>query len=100
MDAERLEYSAGRAENPRHGSSVRVSLGMAYTLLLIAFGRGVWQSARGSRPLRIVAAAPSLGVWDRICIASGMIWIAVLAIPLLRLETPAAARGRQDTLAA
>jgi hypothetical protein len=51
MDAERLEYSAGRAENPRHGSSVRVSLGMAYTLLLIAFGWGVWQSARGSRPL-------------------------------------------------
>src|SRR5687767_3283881 len=31
-----------------------VLLGFAYTLLVIAFGSGVWRSARRNRPLRIV----------------------------------------------
>ena len=31
-----------------------VSLGITYTLLVTAFGWGVWASARGKRPLRIV----------------------------------------------
>ena len=31
-----------------------VSLGMIYTLLVIAFGCGVWKSARSNRPLRVI----------------------------------------------
>jgi len=33
-----------------------VPLGIIYTLLVAAFGWGVWMSARGNRPLRVVAA--------------------------------------------
>lgn len=65
--------------------------------ILVVFGT---LTGIGAPRLEANLPTPWLGVWERICIASGMIWIAVLAIPLLRLETPAAARGRQDTLAA
>jgi hypothetical protein len=33
-----------------------VPLGIAYTLLVAAFGWGIWTSARGNRPLRIIGA--------------------------------------------
>jgi hypothetical protein len=36
--------------------SIWVPLGIVYTLLVAAFGWGVWLSARGSRPLRVVGA--------------------------------------------
>jgi hypothetical protein len=166
-----------------------VGLGIVYTLLVTAFGWGVWKSARGSRPLRVVggvliahgllglgwppmhqravlaagggtltdtlhivwtivtvllmmiavgfgAAAfgkrfrlysiatmvilvafgvlagtyaplvqanlptPWVGVWERISIAVDMLWVAVLAITLLRVQERAAVTGRQDPLAA
>jgi hypothetical protein len=32
-----------------------VPLGIAYTLLVTAFGWGIWKAARGNRPLRVVA---------------------------------------------
>lgn len=34
--------------------SLWVSLGYVYTLLIIAFGWGVWRSSEGNRPLRVV----------------------------------------------
>src|ERR1051325_11356386 len=36
--------------------SLWVPLGLVYTLLVTAFGWGVWESARTNRPLRIVGA--------------------------------------------
>ena len=166
-----------------------VSLGLVYTMLLTAFGTGVWRSARASRPLRLVggvlianglfglgwppmhqravlaagggtltdtmhiiwsvvtvllmmvaigfgAAAfgkrfrlysmatmailvvfgvltgmdaprvqanlptPWLGVWERISIAVDMLWVAVLAMTLLRVGGTAAVAGRQGARAA
>jgi hypothetical protein len=166
-----------------------IPLGIVYTLLLTAFGWGVWRSARGSRPLRVVgglliahglfglgwppmhqravlaagggtmtdtmhivwsmvtvllmmlaigfgAAAfgkrfrlysiatmvilvvfgvltgmdapllqanlptPWVGVWERISIAVDMLWVAVLAVTLLRVQETAAVSGRHGTLAA
>jgi hypothetical protein len=44
-----------------------VPLGIAYTLLLTAFGWGVWESARRNRPLRIVGG---------LMVASGVIGLA------------------------
>jgi hypothetical protein len=44
-----------------------VPLGIAYTLLLTAFGWGVWESARRNRPLRIVGS---------LMVASGVIGLA------------------------
>jgi hypothetical protein len=34
-----------------------VSLGIVYTLLVIAFGCGIWESARGNRSLRVVGGS-------------------------------------------
>ena len=36
--------------------SLWVPLGLAYSVLMIAFGWGVWVSARGNRPLRVAGA--------------------------------------------
>lgn len=36
--------------------SLWVPLGIAYTVLMLAFGWGVWVSARGNRPLRVAGA--------------------------------------------
>src|SRR5438105_3351493 len=38
-----------------------VVLGIAYDLLLIAFGWGIWRSARDSRSLRVLAVLMVLG---------------------------------------
>ncbi|HEY7686280.1 MAG TPA: DUF998 domain-containing protein [Gemmatimonadales bacterium] len=65
-----------------------VALGIVYTLLLVAFGWGIWASARGSRALRVVGVL--------------MIGTAVLGLfwPPMHLREVLAAGGRTltDTL--
>jgi hypothetical protein len=64
------------------------------TALLIAFGIGGWKSARGKRALtglespKVPAGDPTpwLGSYERISLYVWLLWIAVLAIMLLRAQ--------------
>jgi hypothetical protein len=62
--------------------------GSVYTLLMTAFGWGVWGSSShmGSDGRRISANLPTpwVGVWERIRIGIFLLWIVVLAVILLR----------------
>lgn len=79
------EYSVANqtvSELSAIGAPIRnlwIVVGSVYTMLMLAFGWGVWQSAPRRSPLRIVGA---------------------LAIALLSARATAAAHGRQEKLAA
>ena len=57
--------------------TVLVPLIVLYTLLIIAFGFGVWQSARGKRLLRVTGG---------LVIAGGILGLAALAFPMTQLD--------------
>ena len=66
-------------------------------VILLAFG--VLTGMDGPR-VQANLPTPWLGVWERISIAADMLWVAVLAITLLRVKDIPAVTGRHDTLAA
>jgi hypothetical protein len=102
-----------------------VPLFLAYSVLVIAFGLGVWRSAGFGKRFRLYSIGtllvlvvfgtvagldgprlaadlptPWMGVWERINIYATMLWIMVLTIALLRtpVEQPQASLdGRPDS---
>lgn len=67
--------------------------------MVILFACGVLTGTYASQ-IQANLPTPWAGVWERINTTAYMVWIAVLAIALLRIREPAAAAGRKDTVAA
>jgi hypothetical protein len=70
---------------------------IATIVLLVAFG-----AVTGTYAPSIQANLPTpwVGVWERIDISFFLLWVAVLAITLLRVQDATAVIGREDRLAA
>jgi hypothetical protein len=67
--------------------------------MLIVFACGAW-TGRYASQIQANLPTPWAGVWERMNTTAFMVWIAVLAIALLRTRDPAVATGRKDAVAA
>ena len=70
---------------------------LATLAILAAFGAMTFLDAPG---IAANLPTPWIGVWERINVGAFLLWVVVLAVTLLRIGDAAAARGRQDRLAA
>jgi hypothetical protein len=67
--------------------------------MVIVFACGAWTGTYASR-LQANLPTPGAGVWERMNTTAFMVWIAVLAIALLRTRDPTVVTGRKDAVAA
>jgi hypothetical protein len=73
----------------------------AYSIatMLIVFACGVWTGTYASR-IQANLPTPGAGVWERMNTTAFMVWIAVLAIALLRTRDLGVVTGREHAVAA
>jgi len=67
--------------------------------MVIVFGSGAWTGTYASR-LQANLPTPWAGVWERMNTTVFMVWIAVLAVTLLRTRDTAIEPSRRDAVAA
>jgi uncharacterized protein DUF998 len=67
--------------------------------LVILLASGVWNATYASA-IQANLPTPWAGFWERITSTMYMLWIAVLAVALLRARNPAVVSGRKDAAAA
>ena len=65
--------------------------------MVIVFACGAWTATYASR-VQANLPTPGIGVWERINIAAFMLWVAVLAIAVLRVPNVAATTMHRDAL--